>query len=74
MKSAAAIAACLTIIGAAACASPTAPTRDAAGETRQNGGMVGSGFDGGGMGSGHDSAPGDTMSTGRYGGMAGSGY
>lgn len=64
-------AACLAMIGAAACASPTAPARSVPEETRRNGGMVGSGYDDGGFGSGHDSAPGDTANRG---GMVGSGF
>lgn len=96
MKRVAAFAACLAIIVAGACASPTAPALDPAEGARRNGGLlgsgyeegtggmgsghaegggtVGSGYDDGGFGSGHDSAPGGLVSTGRYGGMAGSGY
>jgi hypothetical protein len=65
MKKTMVVLASLSLIGLVACETPTVPQFDAAESARLNGGLLGSGY--------NNTAP-PADSTGRYGGMAGSGY
>ncbi len=65
MKKVTVVLACLGMTIVAACGTSTAPEVDAAESARLDGGLLGSGY--------NNTAP-VADSTGRYGGMAGSGY